>query len=315
MLQPEWEEFLEKTGPRTALQCSELLPYLNQIKGTNYKEVFDNALEIVAKARAAYSCKWIGIKDSWSIEFLYPLARAYPEAKFIIIFRDPRAIINSMLGVINKDPSKVAHALSYVRHWRKHVAFTIRYQNDPMFNDRLYVLTHEEVLNDPTKKALDLCNFLEIPYDSAMTDTNNFVDYATGSVWKGNSSFEETTSGFSMHRAERWKETLDPKALKMIEFTCGIDMQLMGYTATSNLDNQWPDPDVLDYLVQSANGYANWRSDFGDLQKDFGFELFRHALVTQSKGIEDSSLIRRSFLFEEVFTELRKLNTEPTVMV
>ena len=34
-------------------------------------------------------------------------------------------------------------------------------------------------------------------------DTSSFIDYSTGNVWQGNSSFETITSGFRPHRAER----------------------------------------------------------------------------------------------------------------
>lgn len=307
ILDQEWEDFLAKTTIRTAKQCAELVPYLGELKGANYKEIFDNALEIITKARNVRDCKWIGIKEAWSIEFFASLARAYPEAKFLVIVRDPRAIINSMLAFIQRDPSVVAHVLSYARHWRKMVAFIDHYQRDPNISGRLYVVTHEQVLQDPAGKAADLCDFLEVEYDPRMIDTNNYIDYSTGTQWKGNSIFEEVTSGISVHRAERWREKLDPKALKMVEFACGHDMKLMGYEKTAQTTGEWPNPEVLEYIVQNGQAYANWRSDFEDPQKDYGFELFRHALITQSGGNLDSDLIRRSFLFEEVFGELRQL--------
>lgn len=315
VLEQDWDQFLEKSTPRTALTCAELVPYIGQMKGDSYKEMVDKGLEIIAKARKANDCKWIGIKESWNIEFFATLARSYPNAKFVIILRDPRAMVNSHLGVMSKEPSKVANILSYARHWRKYAAFTTQYQNDPIFANRLYFLTHEQVLNDPAGKAKDLCEFLEIEYSPAMTDTNNFIDYSTGNVWRGNSSFEEVTAGFSPHRAERWREKLDPRVLRMIEFTCGPDMNLMGYEPTTEVKDKWPNSDVLEYLVQSADAYASWRSDFGDPQMDYGFELFRHAMVSQSKGTQNSRLIRRSFLFEEVFAQLRELTADPSAII
>ena len=310
ILEHEWKELLKNSKARTALQCGELVPYLEEIRGSDYKEIFDNAFKIIAKARNSYNCKWLGMKEAWAVEFFGPLARAYPEAKFVIIFRDPRAIINSHLGMNNK--SKIANILSYVRHWRKMLAFKIRYQNDDLFSNRLYVLTHEQVVTNPEKKARDLCDFLEVEYSSDMIDTNKFFDHATGSIWKGNSSFEKVTTGISKHRAERWREMLDPKVLKMIEFTCGFDMELMGYEPTTKIMGQWPNSDILEYLIQSCNNHAKWRSDFEDPQKDYGFELFRHALVTQSEGDQESAIIRRSFLFEDVFKQLRGLTKDLT---
>ena len=308
----EWEPFLKISNSRTALSNADLVPYLNQLKGSNYKEMFDNALKIIAEARDGNNCSWIGIKESWNVEFFAALARAYPEAKFLIILRDPRATVNSMLRVIDRDPSKVAHALSYVRHWRKLLAFAMHYEKDPVFSERLYVLTHEQVLHDPEGKAMEICDFLGVGYDPAMIDTNKFFDYSTGAIWKGNSSFEEITSGFSIHRAERWRDTLNSKALKMVEFTCGTDMALAGYACTDYVEGRWPDSEVFEYFVKSNGDFANWRSDFRDVQKDYAFELFRHALISQSDTCLDSQLIRRSFLFEDVFTRLNSFTNGST---
>ena len=72
------------------------------------------------------------------------------------------------------------------------------------------------------------------------------------------------------------------------------------------------DEDILEYLIQSCNNHAKWRSDFEDPQKDYGFELFRHALVTQSEGDQESAIIRRSFLFEDVFKQLGGLTKDLT---
>ena len=63
ILEHEWKEFLKNSEPRTALQCGELIPYLKEIRGVDYKEIFDNALEIIAKARNTYDCKWLGMKE------------------------------------------------------------------------------------------------------------------------------------------------------------------------------------------------------------------------------------------------------------
>ena len=302
----EWNDFLKMSIPRAKLQCAELVPYLNELKGKSYKEMFDNGLSVIAKARRAESRKWIGGKDPWTIEFFTSMARAYTDAKFIVILRDPRALLNSMLGVINKNPSMVGHALSYARHWRKYAAFVTHYKNDPLFDNRLFFVTHESVLNNPEKKAKEMCEFLEVDYEPAMLDTENYFEYATGKVWKGNSSFEENTSGISTHRAERWKTMLDPRVIKLVDFICGPEMKLIGFEPQTDFTVTLPDSDILEYLLESDKAYSDWRSDLGDIQKDYGFELFRYALLSSPNLPQDSNLIRRSFLFEDVFEACRE---------
>ena len=301
--QSKWDEFLQQSISRASLQCVELVPHLDRTRGDTFKEVFDKSFELIAETRKAKDRKWVGIKDAWIIEFYGPLAIAYPEAKFIAILRDPRAMMNSMLGVVNEDASQLAHVLSYARHWRKYVAFLTYYQSLPLFKDRLFFLTHEQVLANPEKKSREVCDFLDVDYDPAMLDTNNFFDFATGEVWNGNSSFEKTTKGISMHRAERWKTKLDPRVVKVVDFLCGPDMKLAGFQPLHEIHG--PDEEVLNYLLESDKQYSNWRSDLGDVQQDYSAELLRHALLDFKRPIADSDMVRRSFLFNEVFDVLR----------
>ena len=301
--QSEWDEFLQRSIPRVSLQCPELAPHLARMRGDTYKELFDNGLELIAETRNARDKKWVGIKDAWIIEFFGPLAVAYPEAKFIVILRDPRAMVNSMLGIVNEDPTQIAHVLSYARHWRKYVAFLTYYRTLPVFKGRLFFLTHEQVLGDPERKSREVCEFLDVDYDPAMLDTEHFHDYSTGRVWNGNSSFEKTTKGISMHRAERWKTKLEPRIVKAVDFVCGPDMKLTGIQPLHEI--RGPDEEVLSYLLESDKQYTNWRSDLGDVQQDYSYELLRHALIDFDHPIDDSRIVRRSFLFREVYDALR----------
>ena len=303
----EWDSFYSISYERVALQCAELQPFMKNLKGKTYKEIFDNGFDVIAQARKCEARKWVGIKDAWTIEYFAPLARAYPDAKFLIILRDPRAIINSIRGVVAIDPLQVVQALSYARHWRKYAAFTHKYQNDPIFKNRLHVVRHEDVVADPETQARRMCAFFEVEYDARMLDTTQYHDYSTGKTWEGNSSFEKVTQGISTHRAERWRKSLDPRIVSLVDFICGPDMKLFGYAPDSVDAQGWPLPEVINYLVDTKDEYTNWRTDLGDLQRDFGFELFRRSLLDlrQEAGLIDTAMLRRNFLFREVFETLR----------
>lgn len=294
----EWEGYLEKAVPRVSLQCAELAPLMPEMKSDDYRGMFDKGFELIKRTRDTSHCKWVGIKDAWIIEFFAPLAKAYPDAKFITILRDPRAMVNSMLGVVNEDPLQVAQVLSYARHWRKYVAYMTYFQTLPLFKDRLYFVTHEQVLSDPEGKSRDICEFLEVDYVPQMIDTESFHDYATGKVWNGNSSFESSTKGISKHRAERWKTKLSPEIIKTVDFLCGPEMRLAGFEPMNDVTGH--DTDVLNYLISANKEYMNWRSDIGEIQQDYGFELFRHSLL-QAGTIDDAEMLEKCFLFPEVY--------------
>jgi hypothetical protein len=265
--------------------------------------LFARGVDVVATARKAADRAWVGSKEVWTIEFCEALARAYPQARFIVIMRDPRAIICSMLRMARTDPSQVAHALSYARHCRKHVAFIERFRADPAMRSRVLVLTYEALVRDAARAASDICAFLEIVFDPAMLDGKNYLDYTTGAVWAGNST-EGSTAGIDKSISERWRNRMDRGARQLTELVCWPDMTLLGYepvvvdaTATA---------ETLGFLLDDDRRPVSWRSDFRDPQKDYGFELFRRALLDASGVSVDRRLIRRAFLFEGVFRKLSK---------
>jgi hypothetical protein len=312
----EWKSLLSTCVPRMSLQCAELAPYAHQLKGRTYREMFDNGLRIVAEARCAHNRRWLGIKDAWTIEFFTPFARAYPNAKFLTILRDPRAVVNSMLGVVRIDPSQVGQVMSYLRHWRKMVAFHHAFEADPLFRGHLHLVRHEDVVHQPERTCRSLCEFLDIDFDARMLDTSNYIDHATGGVWKGNSSFEAETQGISAHRAERWRSMLPSEIVAVTELMCGPEMEACGYElldASLGLAGPatWPDAAILDYLLRASGEYVNWRTDLGDLQQDFGYELFRRALLAlPNRDGVDAQLLRRSFLFEASYDRLHRCRDE-----
>ena len=75
----------------------------------------------------------------------------------------------------------------------------------------------------------------------------------------------------------------------------------------SGFYGSWSDPGLLDFAVRGNDGEYTWRSDRGNPQEDYGFELFRQAVLMLPEPPEDTGLIRRSFLFEEVYERIRHL--------
>lgn len=302
----EWPELLERLSVRTGMESPDLVLDLPGMLSTHYGKMFDKGMEIIASARNCRKKRkrWVGIKEVWIVEFFTFIAEMMPDARFIIIMRDPRAVVSSMLGFREKDPSQVANTLSFIRHWRKYVAFIEHFQHGP-FSDRLHVLTFERLVADPENTAKELCRFLDVPYDPSMIDTERFVDVATGGAWKGNSTFEDAVSGISRTALDRWRTKLAPDIMAMIDYICGPDMELCGYHPGRDFSGMDPASDIIDYLVMNNNEPSSWRSDFNDPQQDFGCELFRKELLRHGGKI-GPDLIRRSFLFESLYEMLRK---------
>ena len=303
----EWDSFLEASIRRGKLETADLTKKYHLLKGKTYFEIFSNLLDVIGRTRNCLNRKWIGLHETWILDFYPLLARAFPDARFLVMFRDPRAIINSMLGVKNIDPEQVAQILSYVRHWRKYASLALRYSMDPQFTGRLHITAHDLILIRPQETLHAICKAFDLEFDAKMLDTRNYHNYATGTVWTGNSSFEGKTEGISSHRALRWRQKMDTDTLALIEYLCGPDLALVGYpTQTDYADPAKPaNSEMIEILLKDYAGYSNWRSDLNDPLKDLGLEATRRQLLCLNRPLADKKLIRRTFLFQETYEALR----------
>ena len=297
-----WEELVESMKPRVAHQCAELLPFLDRLRDKNYKDIIDNSIDVIRQARNLPDMKWIGIKEAWVIQLFLPLARAYPEAKFIVVVRDIRASIAS--NILLKKKSMIAHVASFVKGWRKNIAYTSFLKSHPLMKDRFYVISYEKMLSNRTGEAQKVCNFLDVDCEPGMLDTENFIDYSTRKTWVGNSSYETVTNGISPHRIDRWKETLAEDAQCAVELLAGPDLPLIGRAHVNDLR----DPANLDkaicFLVSDNDGYKDWRTDSENPYLDFSREVTRNAMLSLKSGTMPEQEIRKNFLFEESYQDL-----------
>lgn len=295
----------EALAARTALSSGYLIGHLPRLEtAKNYRELFEQALELIAIGRGARDREWVGFNENWAIEFFAPLARAFPKARFLAIVRDPRAAIAS--NRLAPNPAVFAHVLSFARCWRKTVAYALHYRADPLFAGRFHLLTYEQLVRDPRGTALELCSFLGIDFDPGMLDTNRYLDLSTGGTWAGNSQYKPVLSGIDPAHIDRWRGRLAGEIARTVEFACHAEMRWVGLAPSTDVDPGAADPAVLQYLIETNTEPCKWSTHLGDPQQDYGFEVFRNAMLRLPERPGDTGLIRRSFLFEEAYDRLRE---------
>lgn len=276
---------------RAAHEAPALVPLAGRLVGETWAEAIRSALGLVAEA-AGGTPRAVGTKEVWTIDLLPALGRAFPEARFVVVLRDPRAIVASLERLAASEPDQGAHALSYARHWRKHVALLERFQDDPLLAGRLAVVRYEDLVADPARGAAQLARIAGVSVDEAML--------AAGGL-RANSSHGDGPGGIRPELAERWRSAIDPRAQAMVELTCGPELGLWGYR---HHPDAWRFQDVLAYLRELDRAPGSWRSDLGDPELDLVHELRRRSLVV-APGTPEPAQIRRAFLFPEHWRRLR----------
>ena len=282
----------KQSAERAALESPALGIHMDKLTGSNYGELLRSGLDIVAAVKPGV--RWAGSKEVWVLEYIPLLARLFPDARFIALERDPRAVIASLLAMAKKDPTQAAHPPSYLRHWRKQVALTHHFALDPSLKGRFRCISFERLATEPEAEAHKLCVELDIAFTPEMLRLS-----ANG--WQGNSSFDHAGKDIHAETVDRWRQFLPERVIQTADYLCGPEMALTPYRPAGqpHIDN------VLAYLQEAGLQAGSWRSDSGDLLIDFGGEMVRH-LILKSIDCPDMDLVRRCYLFENIVNPIRR---------
>ncbi len=112
---------------------------------------------------------YLGEKSPSYYNCLPALAREFPDARFIMIWRDPQAVISSILNAGEKDyffrsRSLPLRSLIGLEQMQADT-LALRAQGVPIFD-----LCCEDLVENPEPLLRSICDFLELPFDSGMLD-------------------------------------------------------------------------------------------------------------------------------------------------
>ena len=172
--------------------------YVYLFNEKNYKKMFDVALKIVAMSNASKENYYVGWLDNWIIEFYSHLAKIYKKAQFIVIFRDVRASISSTLQ--RKDPKNAPSILSFIRCWRKQLAFAALLKKNKSIKKRILFIKYEDLVKEPELSIKKICKKLKIKYSPSMLETKNFKPLGKAKNWQPNSNYKIKKKIFTNHQ-------------------------------------------------------------------------------------------------------------------
>lgn len=105
-----------------------------------------------------------GLRDPESADIMHTLSKHLPEAHFIHVIRDGRAVVSSLLSNWCR-PSNEAGELA--RYWADTTS-RIRHSGESL--PHYYEVYYEDLINDTESCLTALCNDLELPFDRAMLE-------------------------------------------------------------------------------------------------------------------------------------------------
>lgn len=227
---------LKETPLKDTVLLQEVLARLGDDASTA-ADVFRQSVLTVAEAQGNSS---VAEQTPRNIFFAESILKAYPEAQFVHMVRDPRAVLASQkskwrlkfLGGHSIPKLEVIrmwinyHPITLSKLWSTANSLAIRHES----NNRFHVIKFEQLLEAPELTLRNLCDSIGIDFQAKMLDIEHI-----GSSHQHNAS---PTSGISNATVASWKKNLTAAEQLVSEKLCAATMSHYGYVVSDK--TKWP---------------------------------------------------------------------------
>lgn len=175
-------------------------------------EIFDFLANFLAK-EIQHKKRWLE-KTPFHIYYIEKILDFFPDAKIIINYRDPRAVIASWL---KKDKYKSILGLVYT--WNKLAEWILELKANPQISNSLFFVRYEDLVAQPEITLENICKFIQEDFNKQLLD-----------ITVVNSLFEEKgQKGFNLTAINRWKNFLSKGQCVLIDILTSSNRKKFAY--------------------------------------------------------------------------------------
>lgn len=185
-----------------------------------YAAVFAALLETFAEQ---HGVPFIGEKTPNHLLHMLTLERFFPDAKYIHIVRDPRAVVNSWRNV----PWSTGNVVGDAFVWRRYML--VARLCPPRRSNSLMVIRFEDLVLRPEPTLTDVCRFIGISFQPGMCafhDKREIAINLSREPWKARAN-----QPLDANRLGRWRDELSRLDIALIESVAGREMHKYEYTS------------------------------------------------------------------------------------
>ncbi len=208
-----------------------------------YEDLFVAILALYTRSRGK---RRVGEKSPRHLFAIPELSRLYPQARFLFLIRDPRAVVRS-----ERETSWGSQSvLRITRRWCRVVDAAEKFsQSLPAHRFRL--VRYEDLVTNPETQLRSICEFLGETFEPELLRfqerTAEERGFRADEVWK-----EKTLTAVDVGRAELWRTALTSAEIKLIEGLAGSRLVRHGYLP------QGPSVAGMNMLSTSIADRARW---------------------------------------------------------
>lgn len=165
-----------------------------------------------------------------NISYTKSLLALYPNAKFIHIVRDGRAVASSILP-LDWGPNSIIKA---ARWWMRMTSFGLAAEAS-LSSKQIIRVKYEDLITAPEPTVRRLCQFMGVAYQPAMLDATGFTP-PTYTTRQHQLVGRKPNAAMST----RWRDRLTPRQIEIFEHQTRDFLEQLGYTPQYGLSAKGP---------------------------------------------------------------------------
>jgi hypothetical protein len=235
---------------------------LAQSEGCTFSEIGARLYQAYPKIDGAESFIW-GDKNTSYFQYVDILSWLYPNAKFIHLVRDGRAVLASYQALNKRKkenenvrfPVLPSHPIIAASRWLNAVQ-TIERAFSKMKPENCITVRYEDVVGDFENQLTRVCEFLNISYETNMKDFHKLNEKFGLEPRKYDSWKWRTREPITAQRVDDWKKSLSDSDVSSFETVAKGQLNEFGYDLLSG-DSSFSWSDRFTWLKESS--CLRWR--------------------------------------------------------
>ncbi len=158
------------------------------------------------------------------------IAAAYPEARFLFVFRDPRGAVPTLttraaMQKVEADKLALGGVVAQSIYWRNLTQQCLRFAS--RHPGRSLLFAYERLVTDPETVLSEVYSFLDLPPIGTSATTKLIGKVAFGST------YEKASTGLNPTPIVRWRTAVPQAVIDVISSICGPTARKLGYDVSS----------------------------------------------------------------------------------
>jgi len=167
----------------------------------------------------------VGEKTPSHISHMVRLAKIYPNAKFIHIIRDPRAVVSSYVKAPHYINGNGKNPIRAIQKWTNALE-RHREAQKTLAPERYTTVTYESLVTDPRPELDRLCAFLDLPFEEEMLEFSKRAEMGFVHDTNNRAGLQQALHAGSV---DKWKKAFTPQEIELVEELCKAGMEEFGY--------------------------------------------------------------------------------------